>query len=511
MPETETTDSRSLRDSLFDPVDSSVLVWLRMAVGAAVFFWTDKYLAKSSGIPNWELIFTQPEFLFKYAGFEWVRLWPGDGIYWHFIVTKIAAACLVVGLLTRVSAFLVCFGIAYVLLVERLIYVNHYYLLSCAAAVLGFFPAANRYSLDCVLGIEKPKVTFARWQLWFLRFQLGMPYMFGAVAKLNWDWLVGCQPPGILLGLQADMPVIGPYLVMPGAKEMIAYGGIAFDALVVPMLLFSRTRWIGVAMSLGFHLTNATILNIGVFPWFMLATLVVFFPPKAAAAVMQRVGFPHAAKATANVGHRPSGFWSKLGLKIVILYVVIQLLLPWRPWVLPGNPSWNERGHRFAWRMMLRNKRWLTAFYIEHPETGNFLYAPSSIIMTPYQRSKAGRDPELIRQAAVQVKKRVAELGLPDSKVYALCLVSLNGRQPVPIVDPTIDLTQVKRGWFYDDWVQQDPGRFRAKPWMFARNDWWRTMSLPAPFKPLEKETPEALQRYVEKLGAAAQKDIATE
>ena len=106
-----------------------------------------------------------------------------------------------------------------------------------------------------------------------------MPYVFGAIAKLNADWFQG-QPSGIILSRHGDMPYVGEYLTTWTASMIMSYGGILYDALVVPMLLWRPTRWLAVVLSLIFHLTNATLLTIGVFPWFMLATLVVFFPPE---------------------------------------------------------------------------------------------------------------------------------------------------------------------------------------------------------------------------------------
>ncbi len=510
---------RGIRERMFDPVPSAIVVWVRIAVGITIYFWAGSFLKvvpyQADGIektiPLYEAVFLEPEFLFKYWGLEWVRLWPGKGIYWHFVVTQVAAICLAIGLLTRVSAAIVCGAIAYVLLVERQIYVNHYYLLSCAAGLLVFLPAGRSFAVDAAIGIEPRQQIMPRWQLWLLRFQLGMPYIFGAIAKLNSDWLAG-QPAGIILSNRAEMPIVGPYLMMPGAKEVIAYGGLFYDLLIVPMLLYRRTRWLGVALSLVFHLTNSQLLSIGVFPWFMLATLIVFFPADAIPNLVARFGRrakpqPTSGEdlsSTADESVKPTSRLGKLGLGLAILYVVIQLLLPIRPWVLPGNPSWNERGQRFAWRMMLRDKNTLTAYLIRHEPSGQFLYAPSTVVMTYYQASRAERDPELVRQAAVQLRRKIASLGLPNSRIHALQLVSLNGRRPTPIIDPTIDLASAQRGWFSDDWVIEDPGPFRDQVWAVDKEQWWKSLELPDPFKPLGQTTPSELLKYVESIGEAA-------
>jgi hypothetical protein len=38
-------------------------------------------------------------------------------------------------------------------------------------------------------------------------------------------------------------------------------------------------------------------------------------------------------------------------LVLLAAYLAIQCLLPLRHWLYPGNPSWTEQGHRFAWHI----------------------------------------------------------------------------------------------------------------------------------------------------------------
>ena len=256
------------------PIDNVVLVLVRVAVAAAIYVWADSFLSDD----RYRAIFVDARVLMKYTGLQWIGVWPGDGMRWHFVVTKIAAVGLGIGLLTRLCAIKLFASVAYVLLVERAIYVNHYYLLSIAAGLLAILPAGSRWSVDSLIGLTRRQATMPRWFLWLLRFQLGIPYFFGAIAKLNGDWFRG-QPAEMILRGQTDW--FGrPWSEFPGAVGAMVYGGFAYDLLIVPMLIWKPTRLIAVMMSLAFHLTNAYTLRIGVFPWFMLATLVVFFPPE---------------------------------------------------------------------------------------------------------------------------------------------------------------------------------------------------------------------------------------
>ncbi len=494
------TDRRILQSSM-QSVDSLIVVWMRIAVGVAIYVWADQFLANET----YRKVFIDPRVLMKYSGFEWVVLWPGDGMRWHFVITKVAAVLLTIGLASRASAAVLSFSIFYVLLVESQIYVNHYYLLALAAGLLVFLPAAGQWSLDCRLGIEPVRAVCWRWQIWLVRFQLGIPYFFGAIAKLNGDWFRG-QPAQLILYNQ-----VGPsgrrWSEIPGMVDAFVYGGFAYDLLVVPMLLWKRTRTIAVLLSLIFHLTNAVTLTIGVFPWFMLATLVVFFPPDTIRNRWRLFLGRHVDSENAKQtmpSCRVTGV-TRVAVSAAFIYVVLQCVLPMRAAIYRGDANWNERGHRFAWRMMLRHKLALTHFLVVDRNSDEFLFVPSTTVLTGYQAQRADHHPEFIRQTAIAISKAATELGVRENRVYALALVSLNGRQPKPMVDPTIDLTEADRGWWRDSWVDQDPGPMSDPPWMIDKERWWTLLKLPEPFKALQGRTPTELQQFLERQGEASQ------
>ena len=253
----------------------------------------------------------------------------------------------------------------------------------------------------------------------------------------------------------------------------MAYGGFLYDLLVVPMLFYRPTRWIAVALSVGFHVFNGLTLDIGVFPWFMLATLVVFFPIDT---LRHRLNLFFGNKtdqvSTANAVHRPTAM-AGLGAALASIYVIVNLLLPIRPWVYPGDANWNERGQRFAWRMMLRDKHALTTFLLVDANSPEYIVVPSSIILTPNQMIHADVHPDLVRQTAVELRKLVREeFGVEQCSVHALALTSLNGRRPAPLVDPTVDLSEVSPGR-WREWITEDPGPFLDPPWVEPIEQWW--------------------------------------
>ncbi len=542
--------SKTLRlSNAMRPVDAFPLAVFRIILAVTFWVWATKFLSDD----NWRILFVDPHMLFKYAGFEWVEAWRGNGMWWHFQLTRCAAVCLGIGLFTRVSAATLALSMAYVILVERHIYNNHDYLLGCTAGLCVFLPCDARWSVAAKFrrwrtsrrktndrDSSQRRITetgsMHRWQWWLLRFQLGVPYVFGGIAKLDSDWLAG-QPAGMYLGPHTDLPVLGTLFEQPIAPIVMAYGGLFFDLTIVPGLMWRWTRPIAIAAALMFHLTNATIFQIGVFPWFMLATLFVFFPLKSLTRWTQRLSPRKASnplveeKENSNLPtgrNDPSVLqssligepgmqgrrlrWSMLNarsrwaIQLAVVYVVIQLLLPIRPWVLPGNPSWNERGQRFSWRMMLRHKDCLLWYCVQSDSES--LFVPAKHVMSPNQLQRAPRDPELIRQAADKIQSLAEQIGYPECRVYALALVSLNGRPPRLMVNPDVDLTQVQRGWLRDDWVLQYTGDLPKVVRREPLDRWWQLIQMPKQFSELSELRPSEAEAKFDALSAAEQERV---
>lgn len=417
---------------MFERVDSLVLVYLRIVVAISIYGWADGFLSGD----RYREIFLEPSILFKYSGWEWVSLWPGQGIYWHFMITKVAAVCFAIGLLTRVAAALMCGSITYVLLVACETYSDQQYLLACAVGLCVFLPVARRWSLDVQIGIERREPTFWRWQLWLLRFQFGLPFVFGAI-------------------------------------------------------------------SLAFCRDNAWALATSVCSWFMIAAMVVYLPaetlPRRWRLFLGQPPLDQRPRET-TMEFASVSRWTKVTFILAAIYVGIQTVVPLRCWLYPGDANWNERGRRFAWQMFGQRKVALTHYLVVDKNSSDFLYVPATVVLTVYQSTRANANPELIRQTAIEISQAAVRLGVPENRVYALALVSLRGRRPEPIVEPTIDLTMVKRGWWRDDWVRQSPGERADPPWSYAPEQWWKQLELPEPFKRLQGRTPAELQQYLNQL-----------
>ncbi|MDB6116349.1 MAG: Vitamin k-dependent gamma-carboxylase, partial [Verrucomicrobiaceae bacterium] len=267
---TSPSHSPRLHRFLFAPVDIGCLVFVRIVFGAAMLWEVCRYF-----VGDWiSHDFIEPVMHFTYFGFDWVRPWPGVGMYIHFAVLGIAALCVLLGLFYRVAATVFFLGFTYVFLLDEALYLNHFYLVCLLSFLLIFVPAERAFSLDARRRPQIRTKVAPAWAMWLLRAQIGIAYFFGGIAKLNADWFQG-EPLRAWLTERTDFPVIGQFFHEEWMVYMFVIGGVLLDLLVVPLMLWKPTRLLAFLAATSFHLLNARLFNIGVFPWLMLAATVV--------------------------------------------------------------------------------------------------------------------------------------------------------------------------------------------------------------------------------------------
>lgn len=421
----------------FDQIDIASLVFFRVAFGAMLVAWGWDYLT-TGRITE---LYVAPQFHFSYTGFEWIKPWPGNGMYYHFLVLIGLATAICCGFWYRVCSLLFAVGFTLFFLMERTNYQNHYYLIALIAWWLPFLPLNQVVSVDAYLKSrrsgEKPDNYIPRWVLWVLQFHIALPYFFGGVAKVTPDWLMG-QPMGMFLSTKSSLPVVGSWLANPGAGLWMSWGGLFFDFLVVPALLWKRTRVIAYLAAVGFHLINSCLFHIHVFPWFMIVATTIFFDPSWPRRLLGAIAIePQLATDTESNAKR---VWLS---GLAVLYVAFHLLWPLRHLTYQGDASWHEQGHLFSWRMMLRVKEVALGYALEDPKTGLVANVNHKQFLAIEQSDRFAKDPRLIVQFAEFLAQHFEkELGRRPI-VHAVAVASLNGRTPQLLVDPNLDLASV--------------------------------------------------------------------
>ena len=456
----------------FRPVDIAPLVFFRIFFGVmmAYHIWSMKR-------DHWvQYFYIDPEFHFSYPGWSWIHPWPGDGMHLHFTVLLVAALGISLGLFYRLSTLTFFLGYSFVFLLEKSLYQNHCYLICLISGIMFCIPAHRACSLDQLIWRRPATQVLPQWTLWLLKLQIAIPYFYGGLAKLNYDWLF-TQPIGMWIGRRAEVPVLGPLMSTDWAPWFFAYGGLLFDLLIVPALLWRRTRLAAYLVSVGFHLTNHILWDIGIFPWFMIGATLIFFPPE----YFRKLA--HLPRLNINAQTlSPRSRWTQpLTVCLLLLYVSWQLIFPFRHLLYPGNVSWNEEGHHFAWHMMLREKDVGIRFYAYDPVSRQRGLIKVEEFLNSRQLSRMGKDPDMVLEFIHHVRDHYRERRNTELEIYVLNIASLNGRKPQLLMDPRVNYAAIDRVWTHQPWVIPLEEPLRKESWNVPLDRWESVLNLDIP------------------------------
>ena len=438
--------------ALSQPLDIAWLVFFRVAFGGVMLWEVFRYFAGD----RIRRYYIEPTIFFSYFGFDWVKPWPGHGMYFHFIAMGVLAALVTVGLFYRVAGLLFALAFTYVFLLDQSLYLNHFYLICLISFLMVFVPADRAGSLEARWEITKSGQTTPAWTLWLLRAQIGLVYFYGGIAKLNGDWLRG-EPIRDWLAAKTTMPFLGPLLAQDFAVWFFAYGGVLFDLLIVPALLWKRTRVWAFAVAVIFHLTNAAVFNIGIFPWFMIAATTIFFEPAWPRRWLGKGksnNSPFASSKEKLRSAEASARHPRALVPLLCLYLALQVLIPLRHFLYVGDASWTEEGHRFSWRMKLRAKAADAQFFVTDVATGQTQTINPIAYLKPHQVDEMFARPDMLLQFAHHLAAQARARGAKRVEVRAFVRASLNGRAPQLLIDPSVDLAAVPRTLRSANWIR---------------------------------------------------------
>jgi vitamin K-dependent gamma-carboxylase-like protein len=425
------------------PVDAASLAAFRIAFGSLLLLATLRSFWKGTIAEQ----FLIPTHFFKYWGFAWVRPWPGAGMYLHFGSMAACALGIALGYRYRASVlgFALLFGYAH--LIDKTNYLNHYYLVLCVCSLMACLPLAGMWSLDSWRRPQLRRSQVEVWMVWLLRAQFGLVYLFGGIAKLNGDWLLRALPLSIWLGRSSDLPLLGQWLTEAGVAQAMSWAGAVFDLSIVPLLCLRRTRLFAFVAVVAFHLLTARLFSIGLFPYFMICGSLLFLPPSWPRRALRWLGVEQVGEPSPAFGAARWVSWAALG------FMTLQLLIPLRHWLYPGDPRWTEQGFRFSWNVMLMEKDGAVDFRVVEPRSGRVFHASPRDYFTPYQVAMMSPQPDMVLEAAQLVARDFRARGVEQPAVYADAFASLNGRPMQRLIDPNVDLARETDGLWNKTWI----------------------------------------------------------
>ncbi len=442
---------------LYRGVSTAPLVAFRLIFGALVLFSTIRFIA--NGWVN--QLYIEPQFFFPYYGFEWVKPLPGNWMYLPFVFMIIGALGILLGAFYRFSSTLFFLAFTYVELLDKTNYLNHYYFVSIIAFLIIWLPAHVDFSIDALRKPSIYRTEIPNWTVFILQFQLGIVYFCAGLAKINADWLLEAQPLKIWLQAFRDTPLIGNLFASSWLAFVFSWFGCFYDLSIPFLLSFRKTRTIAYVLVIIFHVLTWILFPIGVFPWAMIFTTLIFFP----ADFHQKWLTPlkKSVRWKPKILHIEPIFVSKQLVLGLSLFFAIQLIVPFRYLLYPGNLYWHEEGYRFSWRVMLMEKKASATFYVIDKKSGGEIEIDNNDYLTPTQIDQMSRQPDMILQFAHFLGNKFKDttfvfpsktVHLDHPKIGAVVEVALNGRPHKRFINKDIDLMNESYNLKHRTWIQ---------------------------------------------------------
>ncbi|MBT3545898.1 MAG: HTTM domain-containing protein [Saprospiraceae bacterium] len=401
-------------------------------------------------------LYISPELFFSYLGFSWVK--PlGQWTYLLFAICGFSAIGVTIGYKYRISIIIFFLSFTYIELMDKTTYLNHYYFVSVMAFLMIWLPMHRYYSFDAYRNDNLRAQYIPRWTVDAIKLVLGIVYFYAGLAKINYDWLINALPLKIWLPGSYDLPLIGGLLEQSWMAYAFSWGGMIYDLTIPFLLLWKPTRKVAFFMVIVFHLLTRVLFPIGMFPFIMILSTMIFFDARAHERILDV--FAKIIGKSKNIFDNGSSAIYRIkenrnfSIFIVSIFLVLQLLIPFRYLLYPDNLYWTEEGYRFSWRVMLMEKAGTASFKIVDGETKKRFYVDNRDFLTSFQEKQMATQPDMIIEYAHYLRDHFTNQGHQNIEVYVESYVTLNGALSKRYIDPEVDLTKESDTWRHKEWI----------------------------------------------------------
>ncbi|MGC4039247.1 MAG: HTTM domain-containing protein [Flavobacterium sp.] len=432
--------------------EAATLAFFRLAFGFMMLLSLIRFASY-----GWiEKFYIKPDFHFTYYGFEWVKP-VGSFTYLIFIICGIAAFFVAIGYRYRLAIITFFLSFTYIELMDKTTYLNHYYFISIVSFVLIFLPANSYFSVDAHKDQRLAFQKIPRWNIDILKVLLGIVYFYAGLAKLNSDWLFEAMPLKIWLPSNSGLPIIGTLLNQNWVHYAFSWIGAVYDLLIVFLLLYRPTRLFAFFLVVVFHVLTKILFPIGVFPYVMIISTLIFFSAdfhkKCLSFIGNLIKIPLTAfeNGKEKIQRHNAAYNAKVAF--ITAFITFQLLFPFRYLLYPNELFWTEEGFRFSWRVMLMEKAGYTQFIVVDSKTKKEIRINNSHFLTPFQEKQMAFQPDFILEYAHHLHDFYQNQGISDPEVYAESYVALNGRLSQKYIDQKINLAKENESFAHKTWI----------------------------------------------------------
>ena len=448
-----------------------------MMFASIVRFWANGWI---------ETLYLEPKFHFTYYGFSWIK--PiGNYTYLLFIICGLSALFVAFGYKYRLAIITFFLSFTYIEFMDKTTYLNHYYFITVLSFVLIFLPANATFSVDNLIN-KKKYTNIPKWTIDIIKILLGVVYFYAGLAKLNSDWMFRAMPLKIWLPSKYDFPLIGnTFMQQEWFHFAMSWSGMLYDLTIPFLLLYKRTRVFAFVLVVFFHVFTRILFPIGMFPFVMIISTLIFFDAgfhqKIIAfikryilnvssndfeerKIVSRTNLSPRAQSRGvvlNQNYTFSTFKGKMVLPILGVFLIIQLLMPFRSLLYPGELFWTEEGYRFSWRVMLMEKAGMTTFRVVDTKTGRSFMVDNKDFLNSFQEKQMSYQPDFILEYVHYLGDHFKSQGHKNIAIFAESYVALNGRLSTRFINPKVDLYQQKESFKHKDWIIPFASKIKIK------------------------------------------------
>lgn len=367
---------------------------------------------------------SQSTFVFHYPHLAFIEAYSHGLLDFLAVCAVAGAVLLALGVFSRISALVFTLSFAYLFLIERTFYNNHYYLWCLLGFLFVLSDPKEEISIRDVFRRNFGKRISVQVYLPFA-LMLAIVYFYGGLVKLNGDWLAG-YPMRLMLKSRGVARADTLGLIM-------SYGGLFFDLFIWIFLFWKPRAFPVVLVYFFFHLANYFTFNIGEFPLVMMAAWLIFWP-------FGEQRFGEVLKTW-----RHGWKWS-FPNTVLALFFSVQIVYPLASFAMPGKMAWDRQGYYFSWRMMLNSHEMKDFQYrVELPDVGQKYWVDFQKMLTYRQYANAYHDPYHIWLLAQKLKADAEKkYRSKDVRVYCKSVVALNQHPAQKLINDTVNLADVE-------------------------------------------------------------------
>jgi hypothetical protein len=275
--------------------------------------------------------------------------------------------------------------------------------------------------------------------------------LFGGISKLsNGGWLDGSACDALISNQMNKKEITISSYWLDVSSFLMTWGGLFFDLTAGFLLLNRKTFWVILPFFILFNVSNYYMFSIGSFPFAMLGTLALFLP----GSIYKRL------KVASEIESKPLTVRKrKVTLICLGVFISIQLLLPFRHFLINGNVFWTGEGKLYAWHMMsgsvsLHAEKFYAVAKAPNSENKELFEVELRKYLNKHQIRNLSKFPNSAVQFAKFIEYELTLDGFTEIEVYSYVFVGRNGKPLKRIVDPNQDLLEVEtRYWSHNNWI----------------------------------------------------------